>query len=251
MQDPVLFTLVTGASSGIGRSAAVQLSKERRLILHGRNLMRLKETCALCANPEWHLLWTFDLVDLQALSESLQSLLRESAAGIRAFVHAAGVATTVPMRTADLQGAQRTMDINCFSAYEIVRVLLQRKVNGRHLTDILFISSIWSRFGAKGHTAYCASKAAMDGLMRALAVELAPTIRVNSILPGAIRTPMSESTFADPAIVDKLNKDYPMGVGAPQDIAEAIAFVLSPQSRWLTGQELVFDGGRTANMSLS
>ncbi len=87
--------------------------------------------------------------------------------------------------------------------------------------------------------------------MRALAVELAPAVRVNSILPGAIRTPMSETTFADPAIVEKLNKDYPLGVGAPEDIAEAVAFVLSPRSRWLTGQEFVIDGGRTANMSLT
>ncbi len=150
MPDPALFTLVTGASSGIGRSAAILLSKERHLILHGRNPARLKATLGLCANPERHLLWTFDLADLNELSESLRAQLLESAAGIQAFVHAAGVVATLPMRTTDLRKARQIMDVNFFSAYEIARVLLQRSVNARHLSDILFISSIWSRFGAKG-----------------------------------------------------------------------------------------------------
>jgi NAD(P)-dependent dehydrogenase (short-subunit alcohol dehydrogenase family) len=86
--------------------------------------------------------------------------------------------------------------------------------------------------------------------MRALAVELAPGIRVNSILPGAIQTSMADQAFADAAIVDKLNRDYPLGLGQPADIADAIEFVLSQKARWLTGQEIVIDGGRTVNMSL-
>ena len=159
--------------------------------------------------------------------------------------------TALPMRSVDYSVAQEIMNVNFFSAAEIVHVLLKRKVNGQRLTDILFISSIWSRFGARAHSAYCASKAALDGLMRALALELAPGIRVNSILPGAIRTSMAAEAFADPIIVDKLNRDYPLGLGKPDDIADAIEFVLSQKARWLTGQEIVIDGGRTVNMSLT
>jgi NAD(P)-dependent dehydrogenase (short-subunit alcohol dehydrogenase family) len=158
--------------------------------------------------------------------------------------------TVLPMRSTDHKVAQALMNVNFFSAVEIVNVLLKKAINDRHLASIIFISSIFSRFGAKGHAAYCASKAALDGLMRALAVELAPAIRVNSILPGAMQTNMSQDGFSDPEIVEKLKRDYPMGIGEPTDIADAVEFVLSSKSRWLTGQQIAVDGGRTANMSL-
>ena len=249
--DTLLHTLVTGASSGLGRSAAVRLSRERNLILHGRNRERLEETLRMCLHPERHVVWEFDLKHPGELAGSLTPLLAASGRAGESFVHCAGMVTALPMRSVDYSVAQEIMNVKFFSAAEIVHVLLKRKVNGQRLTDILFISSIWSRFGARAHSAYCASKAALDGLMRALALELAPGIRVNSILPGAIRTSMAAEAFADPIIVDKLNRDYPLGLGKPDDIADAIEFVLSQKARWLTGQEIVIDGGRTVNMSLT
>ena len=86
--------------------------------------------------------------------------------------------------------------------------------------------------------------------MRALALELAPGVRVNSILPGAIRTAMSNEAFGDPEILAKLQRDYPMGPGESADIADAIEYLLSPKARWMTGQQLVVDGGRSVNMSI-
>ena len=249
--DTLLHTLVTGASSGLGRSAAVRLSRERNLILHGRNRERLEETLRMCLHPERHVVWEFDLKHPGELAGSLTPLLAASGRAVESFVHCAGMVAALPMRSVDYSVAQEIMNVKFFSAAEIVHVLLKRKVNGQRLTDILFISSIWSRFGARAHSAYCASKAALDGLMRALALELAPGIRVNSILPGAIRTSMAAEAFADPIIVDKLNRDYPLGLGKPDDIADAIEFVLSQKARWLTGQEIVIDGGRTVNMSLT
>ncbi len=247
---PAIYTLVTGASSGLGRSAAIRLSRERNLILHGRNRQRLEETCRMCLNPERHVVWEFDLKSPGELADSLVPLLAASDRSIEAFVHCAGMVTVLPMRSVDYRTAQEIMNVNFFSAAEIVHVLLKKKVNSQRLTNILFISSIWSRFGARAHACYCASKAALDGLMRALAVELAPAIRVNSILPGAIRTSMSGQGFDDPSILEKLERDYPMGTGQPDDIADAVEFVLSGKARWLTGQEIVIDGGRTVNMSL-
>jgi NAD(P)-dependent dehydrogenase (short-subunit alcohol dehydrogenase family) len=248
--DPAPHTLVTGASSGLGRSAAVRLSGERNLILHGRDPERLEETRRMCVNPERHTVWSFDLKNPGELAGSLTPLLAESGRAVDGFVHCAGMVTVLPMRSVDYRAAQEIMNVNFFSAAEIVHLLLKKKINNQRLTNILFVSSIWSRFGARGHSAYCASKAALDGLMRALAVELAPAIRVNSILPGAIRTSMAAQGFDDPAIVEKLERDYPMGTGQPEDIADAIEFVLSGKARWLTGQEFVIDGGRTVNMSL-
>jgi NAD(P)-dependent dehydrogenase (short-subunit alcohol dehydrogenase family) len=181
---------------------------------------------------------------------SLIALLANGERAVESFVHCAGTATVLPARSIDHRVAQEAMTVNFFSAIEIVNVLLKKKINGQQLTNIVFISSIFSRFGARAHGAYCASKAALDGLMRALAVDLAPAIRVNSILPGAIQTSMSSQAFADPAVLEKLNRDYPLGAGKPGDIVDAIEFVLSPKARWLTGQQIVIDGGRTVNMSL-
>jgi NAD(P)-dependent dehydrogenase (short-subunit alcohol dehydrogenase family) len=105
-------------------------------------------------------------------------------------------------------------------------------------------------FGVRGHSLYCASKAALDGLMRALAVELAPETRVNSILPGALDTSMSASALSDPQVAASLKANYPLGIGKPEDIANAVQFLMSDEARWLTGQEIVIDGGRTVNFSL-
>ncbi len=204
----------------------------------------------MCLNPERHTVWSFDLKNPGELAGSLTPLLVASGRCVDAFVHCAGMVTVLPMRSLDYRVAREIMKVNFFSAAEIINVLLKKKVNSQRLTNILFVSSIWSRFGARGHSAYCASKAALDGLMRALAVELAPAIRVNSILPGAIRTSMAAQGFDDLTILEKLARDYPMGTGLPDDIADAIEFVLSAKARWLTGQQIVIDGGRTVNMSL-
>jgi NAD(P)-dependent dehydrogenase (short-subunit alcohol dehydrogenase family) len=96
---------------------------------------------------------------------------------------------------------------------------------------------------------YCASKGALDAYMRALAVELAPNVRVNSVLPGGVRTPMTESMFADAEWVERVQSQYPLGLGTEGDIADSVEFLLSDGARWVTGQQLVVDGGRTVNIS--
>jgi NAD(P)-dependent dehydrogenase (short-subunit alcohol dehydrogenase family) len=248
--DPAVYTLVTGASSGIGRAVAVRLSHGRGLILHGRDVGRLEETRRLCEEPDRHVVWSFDLANIGGLTASLAPLLGEAGRAVEAFVHCAGVAPVLAARSVDYRAMQATLNVNFCSAAEITAVLLKKKTNAQKLRHIVFVSSIFSRYGARGHSAYCASKAALDGYMRALAVELAPDVRVNSILPGAVDTPMSVEGLADPEIVAKLARDYPLGVGRPDDIADAIEFLLSGKARWLTGQEIFIDGGRTANMSL-
>ena len=248
--DLVSATLITGSSSGLGRASALRLSHERTLILHGRNLDRLEETRQQCHDPEHHVLWPFDLKNIGNLSDALARLLAERGLSVEAFVHCAGMVTILPARSIDHLVAHEIMTVNFLSAVEIINTLLKKKINSGRLSNIVFISSIWARFGARGHSAYCASKSALDGFMRALAVELAPATRVNSILPGAIQTSMAEDGFADPAIAEKLRQDYPLGTGRADDIASAIEFVLSSGARWLTGQEIVIDGGRTINASL-
>jgi len=242
-------TLITGASSGIGSAIALLLSQNRPLILHGRDLSRLKETRDCCVDPARHVLWPLDLADPDGIEVSLLELMSKHELNIDCFVHCAGTLKILPMRQMELAIGREIMNVNCLSAAEIIRLLLKRSVNNHHLRNIVFVSSTASNFGARGFSYYCASKGALDALMRALAVELAPEIRVNSVLPGGVRTRMTEVMFNDPQLADRLEADYLLGPGKPSDIAEAIEFIVSKKARWITGQQLVVDGGRTVNVS--
>lgn len=243
-------TLITGASSGIGRATAFRLSCGSSLILHGRDIERLEETRQSCVKPERHLIWPSDLLDVGSLAGSLTTLLSESGVFVESFVHCAGMVEVLPMRSTDHSTMLRTMTVNFLSAAEIINTLLKKAANNRQLRNIVFISSIYSRFGARGHSAYAASKAALDGLMRTLAVELAPSVRVNSILPGAVPTRMAEECFSDPDILESISRSYPLGTGEPGNIGDAVEFLLSDKARWITGQQFTVDGGRSVNASV-
>ena len=243
------YLLITGASSGIGRDMAIDLSHSHRVILNGRDATRLEETRALCHAPEGHLCWVQDLAAVDAFADALPALLKANDARIGSFVHCAALLNVLPLRSITIAHAQAVMNTNVLAAMEITRLLMRKNVNYKALTCVVFISSIASQFGAKGFTAYCASKAALDGLMKALAVELGPEVRVNSVLPGGVRTPMTEAMYADPTVAERLTRNYPLGVGLPADISNAVEFLLSDKARWITGHQLVVDGGRSVNIS--
>jgi NAD(P)-dependent dehydrogenase (short-subunit alcohol dehydrogenase family) len=247
--DPSNVTLITGASSGAGRRIAVHLSRSRRLILHGRDCVRLLETRDLCERPAEHLMWDFDLRDGGRIEASLEPMLRGNQLAIEGFVHSAGTLKIQPLRLLDRGSAQEIIDVNFMAALEILRLLVRQKINGKHLRGVVFISSTASRFGARGFSAYCASKGALDAFMRAAAVELAPRVRVNSVLPGATRSAMTAAMLSDTELHDRMEADYPLGIGDPDDVAWAVEFLLSDKARWITGQEFVVDGGRTVNIT--
>ena len=247
--DPNTATLITGASSGTGRRIAVHLSQSRRLILHGRDASRLLETRALCHRPDEHLLWNLDLRQGQRIENSLKSLIESNQLAIDGLVHSAGTLAIQPLRLVERGPAQEVMDVNFMAAVEILRLLVRKKINGKHLRGVVFISSTASKFGARGFSVYCASKGALDAFMRAAAVELAPDIRVNSVLPGATRSAMTEAMLNDAELRARMEADYPLGIGDPDDVACAVEFLLSDKARWITGQQIVVDGGRTVNIT--
>lgn len=249
MSAEATFVLLTGASSGIGRHMAIRMSADRRLILHGRDVDRLRATQEQCHDPSKHLVWRHDLTDSDHAGDVLAQFLAAERAHVSAFVHCAAVLQILPLRSLTANAVRGTLSVNLLSAMEIVRILTKRTVNERHLRSVVFISSIASQFGAKGFSAYCASKGGLDALMKALAVELAPQVRVNSVLPGGIRSEMTKQIFDDPVVAERLAKDYPLGIGEPDDVLRAVEFLLSDNARWITGQQLVVDGGRTANIT--
>lgn len=244
------YTLITGASSGIGQGIAIQLSASYPLILHGRDIPRLEETRARCSANHPHLIWPYDLRETESLAPSLSAFLGEKKIAIGCFIHSAGLLKILPIRNVDHQTLAEVMNVNFVSASQIISVLMKKKVNQHQLKNVVLISSTASNFGAPGFSMYCASKGALDGLMRALAIELAPAVRVNSILPGGIRTPMTDGLMADPEKAAQIARDYPLGLGETSDIAHAAEFLISDRARWITGQQIVVDGGQTVDISI-
>lgn len=247
--SPKPYILISGSSSGIGQDLAIKLSKKNNIIICGRNEDKLNTTFQLC-NNQLNLIWNYDFSDIDNISENLTSFITSMDINISSFVHCAGLVKIMPQRLIKNKDIYDSMNVNYASAINIVSTLLKKKVNQSVLKDIIFISSVWSNFGAKGYSLYSASKGALDSAMRSLALELAPSIRVNSIVLGAIKTHMALGTFSDPEIVKNLDNQYPLGTGTVEDASSAAEFLLSDKSRWITGQQIVVDGGRTANMSL-
>lgn len=243
-------TLITGATSGVGNAVVALLSEKRPLLLHGRDEAKLQELLESCSKAHSHQIWLQDLQNIENVSSSLEAVLSTKGIAVENFVHCAGVAVVLSARGAPLAATQQSFNINCIAAQQITASLLKKRINIAVLRSVIFISSIYSRVGVRGHSIYCATKAALDGLMRALAVELAPDTRVNSILPGVLDTAMAASAMNDAEVAENMKASYPLGIGKPEDIANAVQFLLSDEARWLTGQELVIDGGRSVNFSL-
>jgi NAD(P)-dependent dehydrogenase (short-subunit alcohol dehydrogenase family) len=242
--DRPAFTLITGASSGLGRALALRLGPSRPLILCGRRIEALQATLAQAGQTFEHCLWPFDLDEVDGIEAAIRSLLQERGIRVDALVHSAGIAEIMPLKTTKPAIARSMMNVNLLSALELCRVLSLKRINGPTLRQIVLISSTSSRIGEKGASAYCASKGAVDALVRSLAVELAPAVRVNSVLPGIMLTEMSEHWVESPSY-RAMRDRFPLGFGTPEDVVGVVEFLLSDSARWLNGQQITIDGGRT------
>lgn len=241
------YLLITGASSGVGKELAIYLSEKYHLILNGRNEERLNQTRERCVKES--LVWPFDLTDINDLESALSSFLQENDASVTHFVHCAGLLKMVPIRSVDSSSLIDTFSTNVFAAELITKTLMAKKVNSKNLRSVVFISSNISNRGAAAFSVYSSSKAALDGLMRSLAVELAPRVRVNSVLPGGMVTEMTKEIFDNEETRNQFSKNYPLGIGTPAEIAPAVEFLLSDDARWITGQQFTVDGGRTVDLT--
>ena len=242
------YVLITGASSGLGRAIAVTLSKTYPLILGGRNVERLEETRALCTDSDRHVFWNYDLSAVEGIRDALTAFIKDGNLKVGGFVHSAGISYISNLTGAKLEEIRRVMDINFFSAVEVLKVLVTKKINGKNLRNVILISSIAAYGGSKGEAFYSASKAAVNIFTRAMADELAPNTRVNTINPGITRTPMMNSLLEDKDHLEKYRRTHLLDFCEPQDIADMAEFLMSDKSRRITGQHLVVDGGAMASV---
>jgi NAD(P)-dependent dehydrogenase (short-subunit alcohol dehydrogenase family) len=239
---------VTGSTSGLGQALVCDLSKDRKVLIHGRNSDRARETSEMCSDQSARY-WIYDLAKIDQIYEDLQHFLQANSLRVNEFIHCAGTVQPSAHRLTTPTKIQNSFAVNVESALAIVSLLLRRAVNGDSLRNVVFVSSIWGQFGSPGHVSYTASKAALEAASRGLAVELAPKIRVNAVALGAIHSPMSARLLADERRIRAISESYPLGLGTPESFVSSVRFLLGSASSWITGHTLVVDGGRTSHMS--
>jgi len=240
--------MVTGASSGIGRATAVLLSRlGTRVTGLGRDMGRLEETGKMMMEGE-HVMRCIDLSDasaLQGLMDELSSLeLR-----FDGLVHAAGISGTLPLQAISEEKMAHFMETNIMATIRLTKALTKRSVFATEGGSIVWISSVMAHAGESGKSLYALTKGALTAASRSLAIELAPRkIRVNCIAPGVVETPMVASAYysQDKEMLDRVRSLHPLGLGTPEDVAQAAAFLVSPASSWITGTTMVVDGGYLA-----
>src|SRR5699024_338455 len=239
--------LVTGASSGIGRSCAIECSKAgARVFAFGRNEQRLNETLDNMETPGC--IVSVDLNDTEALDEVMKSLGEEGVT-IDGVIHSAGISTTLPLRMISPDKMQPLYETNVSSAIYLTRWVCRKKFVPDNGSSIVFLSSVMGSVGEAGKTIYSMTKGAVLAAARSMAVELASNgVRINCISPGVVESPMSKSAVysRNEEAQSRIESMHPLGLGKPEDVAHAAIYLLSEASRWVTGTNLFVDGGYTA-----
>lgn len=233
--------LITGASSGIGRATAIECSKMgANLIITGRNEERLEETYKLLEG-ENHISIIADLTTEDGLSNLLDAVPQ-----LDGVVLCAGIVEMSPIQFVTSKKIRKIFDTNFFSTVELTRLLVKKKkvANSSSIVCIASIGGVKSINIAS--SMYGSSKAALDTWMRYAALELAAKgIRVNCVCPGMTQTPFIASD--GPLSQEDLDKDksnYPLQrYGTPEEIAWSTIYLLSDASKWITGTNLIIDGG--------
>lgn len=237
--------LVTGASSGIGRQSAISCSEMgAKLIITGRNQERLEETAQLLSGTG-HISITADITEPLDIDRILDATKQ-----VDGVVHAAGVSRLVPLRMVTPSYLQSTFASNTFAPILLTKSLLAKKriVEGG---SVVFISALAMHTGPMASGVYAASKGALMGAMRVLGREVIKQgIRANSISPGYVRTPLLDGLSQSGAQMDNVSGMAPLGLGEPEDIANAVVYFLSDASRWVTRNHFIIDGGLTASSDI-
>ncbi|WP_214073662.1 SDR family oxidoreductase [Mucilaginibacter sp. dw_454] len=235
--------LITGCSSGIGKALTLSLLNSGSNVFGiSRDNLKVQEII-----EEYPDNFFFKSVDLGAPLD-LGNAVEEFVAKYGKFngmVYCAGKEETLPLSMYTPAKLAELFNINFNSLFEIFR-LVSRKKSCEDMSSFVFLSSVMGELGQAGKTGYCATKAAILGLVKAAALEFSSRkIRVNAISPGIVDTPMAQQLFT---LIDDSNKQaiidmHPLGIGKTEDIVPLITFLLSDDSRWITGQNIKIDGG--------
>jgi NAD(P)-dependent dehydrogenase (short-subunit alcohol dehydrogenase family) len=234
--------LITGASSGIGRQIAITASElGASVTIVGRDVKKLEETISLLTG-KGHEMHSLDLSN----SNNIDQLIIESKA-YDGVVFNAGIVEYLPVKFLNEEKINGIFSTNFDSNVILSQKLIKKKLLNKK-ASLVFISSISSKLGVSGTAMYTTSKAALSAFSKVLASELASQgIRSNSICPGIVKTAMTEKAN-DVASEEEMKKgasEYLLGYGEPADVAGLVMYLLSDISKWMTGSDLIIDGGLT------
>lgn len=240
--------LVTGAASGIGKATALLLSQlGADLILADLNMEGLEAIRPNIRKSDY--LMQVDLSDTAQLIEKVESAVKE-VGPIDGMALVAGMLYAVPLKFVKEETWEKIEKVNLYSTIELAKLYTKKGFRPVGIGgSIVTVSSYCGQVGTAASVCYSATKAGLIGVTKALAVELAPKgIRVNSVSPGTVMTEMvkKDAYGTDDEYVRKLETLHPLGLGSPEDVANAIVFLLSDMAKWMTGAIINVDGGYTA-----
>ena len=239
---------ITGAGSGIGRVIALKCAEYgARLLLLDKNRDGLAKTSELINQPSC-IMETIDLTKFEEIESAIQEAVSQLGS-FNGLCHCAGIEYTLPIQSMTPQHYLDLFAINTIAGFELGRVIAKKKYRKETEMSFVYIASIMGVVGRPGLTGYSASKGAIISGVRSMALELASkNIRVNSVSPGTIMTEMIRKMLdnLEPEQREKRLGDFPLGIGKPEDVADLVVFLLSERSRWITGSNIIIDGGYTA-----
>ena len=230
--------LITGSARGIGRAVAQALAREGAIVIvhYGRSR---KEAEALASELRGRAVQA-DLSSSEGIQHLLESL---SATKLDMLINNAGIWKPTPLGSTPQDAIQQLLDVNLRAVFWLTSCLVPQLNVGARIVNI---SSVAARVGiAGGRSLYGATKAAIDSLTKSWALELAARdIRVNAVAPGYVETDMTAGYFSDPAILESAVQRSPFHrLGNVEEVADAVVFLCSNRSRWITGQSLNVSGG--------
>ena len=244
-----MFAIVTGASSGIGRAAARRLAGGGCQVLAvGRDASALESVCREIESAGGRAEACVADVTAVDAPETIVRRAAQAGAGIDVLVNAAGIiASGGVMETSD-EAWDGMLDINVRAPFRLLRAAAPALIERRGA--VVNVSSVAGLRAFPGLASYCVSKAAVDQLTRCAALDLAPKgVRVNAVNPGVVVTNLHRRGGMDPGkyadFLERSRTTHPLGrPGTPEEIADLIAFLVSPESGWITGETIAIDGGR-------
>ena len=231
--------LVTGASSGIGQATAVACAKMGAdVVITGRDAERLQATAEMIGKEVLQVV--ADLTDPAGIDNLIAAL-----PPLNGAVLCAGNSTTLPLQFGTREKFDEMFDVNFFAPVELMRLMYKKKILQKGASVVILASIGGTHSFMPGNGVYGASKAALNSVMKYAAREYASRkMRVNSICPGMVDTPLiHRGTITEEQLAEDA-KRYPLGrYGKPEDIANGAVYLLSDASSWLTGHDLIIDGG--------
>jgi NAD(P)-dependent dehydrogenase (short-subunit alcohol dehydrogenase family) len=240
--------IVTGATSGLGRATALLFAREGACVMaSGRDVERGRSLVAEVRAGGGRAEFVAGDVSLAGTNERLVEECTRSFGGVDTVVCCAGMlglgsATDVPVET-----WRQTLAVNLDAVFYMLRCALPA-LQERGVGSIVVVGSIAAFKGFPNHSAYCASKGALVALVRQVAIDFGPKVRINLLCPGPVDTPLiweSAAAFPDPskAVADAGRRTVLQRLGQPEDVARAALFLASSDSGWVTGTALTVDGG--------